>query len=112
VFQYLVELHAAKAAAGHLPVGPAAQPLEPAGGDALAGGRAGGGVRGGGGGGEPFAVVELMGRSPEPGKGGDGKGSDEALDVGAPPPSATGLQPSKRRGQRTLGQRVKQLFQK
>ncbi|GBF92509.1 hypothetical protein Rsub_04613 [Raphidocelis subcapitata] len=101
VFQYLVELHASKAAAGQLRLGPASQPLEPAGGGG--GGRAGG---------EAFAVVELKGHSPEPGKGGGkGAGGDEGLGAAeGPAPSAAGLQPSKRRGQKTLGQRMKQLF--
>jgi hypothetical protein len=111
VFTYLTELHNAKLAAGELLGGPAAQLLEPAGTGAPPGG-----APPPEGDDEALAVVQVVGRGAEAPKG-ELRGGMPLAGAGATAaargcPATVELQPSRRRGKKTLGQRVHKVARK
>jgi hypothetical protein len=100
VFSYLAELHDRKMAAGQIANRPAAQALAPAAaaGDASADGSAAARAA-------PAVIAEVVTPSGAPGgkSGESGKGWSGAA---AAMPATVELQPSKRRGKKSLGQRA------
>jgi hypothetical protein len=102
VFQYLAQLQNSKMEAGHLAGGPASQALKAAQGGCEDGAAA---SNSGAEEGEPFAVVEVAGGGEGGKAAGKGVGYSSAA-AAASLPATVDLQPSKRRGKKTLGQKM------
>lgn len=125
MFTYLAELHDKKMAAGQITGGPASQTLtqDPAAAVAATPAPAGA-TTAAAANSETVAVVELLGEAPQkgnaPAPGGAGRGPKAAAGAGGAAAAAAGgalpmtveLQPSKRRGKKTLGQRVSKAASK